>query len=274
MQTEREKADTSLSSLEQENRNLQQVTPSPKDCMPPEYITGRATFMGLSFHCSPDTLIPREETELLVEVALDMIREGRGCGYGLTVLDMGTGCGNIAVSLALLSRAARVLASDISPAAVEIARKNVEHFGVQDRVVLFCGDLFSPFHGVEYEGRVDVIVCNPPYLPTGSLRKLAPEIINHQPIIALDAGAYGISLYRRLVADSLSVLRPGGRLVFEIGAGQDNLVSRLLKRSNGYGDIRYFRDSAETIRVMSAVKQLGSRSSEENSACSQEKKSS
>ena len=226
-----------------------------KEGMPIEYIIGRAVFMGRSFYCTPATLIPMEWTKLLVNVALDFVEEQGG--HDLTIIDMGTGCGNIAISIALASPNTTMLASDVSLEAVEIAEKNVENFGLQKRVSLFCGDLFSPFQGLGYEGKIDLVVCNPPYIPTGSLANLSPEIIDHEPRVALDAGPYGIGIFRRLIADSLSILKPNGILVFEIGAGQAKLATRLLRKNGGYTNISYYEDEDEdgTTRVISANKE-------------------
>ena len=129
----------------------------------------------------------------------------------------------------------------------------MDKFNLQNRVQLFYGDLFAPFRGSGIEGMVDIVVCNPPYLPTSTLDKLAPEIIDHEPVLALDAGTYGLAIFRRLIAEAFTFLRTHGVLVFEIGAGQDRLVNRLLSRNQGYEDIDCF-DDGQDVRVMSAVK--------------------
>ena len=221
-----------------------------------EYILGRATFMGLALSCTADTLIPRQETELLVGVALDLIRERQQAKRDLTVVDIGTGCGNIAVAIALNTEHTRVLASDISADAVEVARANVMAHGLQERVTLLCGDLLAPFQTPEFEGQVDVVVCNPPYIPTSSLAKLDPQIVDHEPTIALDAGSYGLDIFRRLIAEAAPVLRPAGALVFEIGAGQERLVQRLFQRSGAYENVQGHDDGTQ-VRVFSALKRVG-----------------
>ncbi|RJQ17674.1 MAG: peptide chain release factor N(5)-glutamine methyltransferase [Nitrospiraceae bacterium] len=242
---------TDLSLLRQEHVGLSQFVQMRKEGLPMEYIIGRATFMGNMFFCTPDTLIPTEESDLLVKTAADLIRKRQERENIFTVVEVGTGCGNIAVSLAMNSKDTRILASDISPAAIEIAKKNVSHYCLQDRISLFSGDLFAPFHSMT--GKIDMVVCNPPYIPTGSLDKLPPEIIDHEPRIALDGGPYGIDLFRRLISGSLEVLRPKGILVFEIGERQEKLVARLFEKNKGYEDIEYFRHD-EIIRVIGAVK--------------------
>jgi len=236
------------------NLDLSYVAGKRKEEMPLEYILGQATFMGLTLYCSPDTLIPREETELLVKVALRFIEKRQEIKDTLTIIDMGTGCGNIAISLARNTQNTQILASDISASAIDIARKNVEKFNLERRISLFCGDLFSPFRGMGYEEKIDMVVCNPPYIPTGTLKKLSNEIIDHEPIVALDAGPYGIDFYRKLITNAISFLKPEGILVFEIGAGQEKVVTRLFERNGGYENIRYFADNSGQTRVLSGVK--------------------
>lgn len=241
-----------LSSLGQVAIDLNHIAQKRKDGMPLEYIVSRASFAGLLLHCSPATLIPREETRLLADVALSFIK-GQENGRTHTVIDMGTGSGNLAVYLTLHSENTNLLATDISPEAIEVARTNVNEYSLQERIQLFCGDLFSPFVGSKYESMVDMVVCNPPYIPSTSMDRLAPEIVDFEPKVALDAGAYGLALYRRLFAGALQFLRPLGVLVFEIGAGQNKLVTRLLQRNPGYQDIKHY-DDGEQVRVISAIK--------------------
>ncbi len=221
--------------------------------LPMEYILGEATFMGRSFFCTRDTLIPTEETSLLVMAAYDFIDKRRQSGLDTqTVIEIGTGCGNIAVSLAhLCEENVKILASDVSPAAVEIAGKNVHRFNVQKRVSLFRGDLFEPFRA--YQGKVDVVICNPPYIPTTSLKKLSAEIIDYEPIVALDGGPYGIGFFRKLMNGALTVLKHDGILVFEIGEKQEKLIGRLFDKNASYKEIEYFK-YGEHVRVVSAVR--------------------
>lgn len=244
---------TGRSLLEEKGISTGELAALRQTGKPLEYILGMAPFMGRLLHCAPGALIPREETELLAGTCIAAIKGMQREKRDITVIELGTGCGNIAVSIALGTENATVYASDVSADAVEVARRNVELFGVGDRVSLFCGDLFAPMKGKGLEGAVDLVVCNPPYIPTGSLEKLASEIIDHEPVVALDAGAYGIDIFRRLVADSPGFLRPGGVLAFEIGAGQDKLVARLFNKSGAYENIGNY-DDGENIRVFSAVR--------------------
>jgi release factor glutamine methyltransferase len=255
--------DIEMACLEEDSIDLSHVAQKRKQGIPLEYVVGKAAFMGRTFDCSPDTLIPVEDTELLVEVASTLIIERQASANHLTIIEMGTGCGNVAVSLAIDLPDVRIMASDISPAAVEVARRNARRFNVDDRVVLLCGDLFAPFEVRGYEDEVDLIVCNPPYIPSGSLSKLPKEVI-HEPKIALDGGPYGIDFYSRLAAGALPLLKPGGILVFEIGERQESLATRVLQRNGGYTDIQYYRDAADTVRVIGAVRK-GNLAPEEDS---------
>jgi release factor glutamine methyltransferase len=191
--------------------------------------------MGRTFHCSSATLIPRAETGGLVEATLAVIRQEQQTKQDLTLVEIGIGCGNIAVSLALATEHVKILASDVSSPAVDVARRNVEEFGLQERITLFSGDLFKPFEGEGF-AKVDIVVCNPPYIPTASLSKLAPEIIDFEPRLALDGGPYGIDFFVRLITEAPKILKPGGTLLFEIGERQERLVQYLFEKG-GFHEI-------------------------------------
>lgn len=220
---------------------------------PLEYVESRARFMGLELFCTPATLIPREETELLAKTALRAIRELQKIHPRLVALDVGTGCGNLAVTMAVNTRDVQIMAADLSAAAVEVARRNVEEHGVSDRVRVFCGDLFEPLRGELPECGADLIICNPPYIPSRSLEKMSAEITDHEPLLALEAGTYGIDFIRRLVNESPAILKSGGILAFEIGAGQDKLVSRLFRGKAEYREVDPITDG-NVIRVFRAVR--------------------
>lgn len=244
---------TNVASLPQKTVDLPAMIQKRKLGIPWEYILGKAYFMGHLFDCSPDTFIPTEETRVLVHAALDTIHKKELINSDLVLIELCTGCGNIAVCLAMHSAQIKILAADISPAAVAIAKRNVNNFNLQNRITLFSGDLFSPFQAMAYAGKVDFVVCNPPYIPTASLSKLSPEIIDHEPRVALDGGPFGIDLYRRLIADSQFMLKPEGMLFFEIGERQEKMASRLLEKNGGYEDVQYFTDDGK-IRAIRATK--------------------
>jgi release factor glutamine methyltransferase len=223
-----------------------------KKGMPTEYLIGKAPFMGRLLYCTPAALIPREETELLAKTSIDLLNNRWPEKKEVTVINMRTGCGNIAVSIALNVKNAVVLASDLYEDHIAIAKKNVEQFDLHHRVTLFSGDLFHPIEDIGYDNSVEMIVCNPPYIPTGSLKNLVLEIKDNEPETAFNGGAFGIDIFRRLIKDAPKFLIKNGILIFEIGAGQEKLVMRLLRKREQYSDIEYF-DDGEQVRVIKTV---------------------
>lgn len=181
---------------------------------PVAYLTGEKEFMGLRFKVTPAVLIPRPETELLVETALALLRDVAAP----VVADVGTGCGAIAVSLAVSLPAARIFATDVSPAALAVARENAVRQGVAGRIVFLAGDLLEPLLPVG-ELILDLVAANLPYIPTRAMKSL-PREVRREPMVALDGGADGLALYRRLVPQAGRLLKPGGYLLMEIGPGQ------------------------------------------------------
>lgn len=242
------------SSIIPQNIDLWQLAQKRKEGVPLEYIVGSAPFAGLRLHCSDNTLIPTEYTKLLVNVTLNFIEKRQRSGQHQTVIEVGTGCGNIAVLLGMYSDNVKIIASDISHDALKVAQKNIDKYNLNDVVSLVCGDLLSPFSSLEYKEKVDLVICNPPYIPTISLNKLSPEISGHQPRIALDGGPYGIDFFRRLTAEAIPILKPRGILIFEIGVGQEKLAVRMLSRNGGYEDIKCYKDNAGDIRIVSALR--------------------
>jgi len=186
---------------------------------PLAYLTGERDFMGLSFHVTPDVLVPRPETELLVETALNHLREA---GPSPPVVDVGTGSGAIAVSLAVYHPGIRVTAVDISQAALGVARANASRHGVTGRVTFRQGDLLAGL-----PGPVDLVTANLPYIPTWEWYRL-PREVRYEPRLALDGGPDGLDYYRRLVRQVPGVLRRGGRLLCELGPGQEETFLALV----------------------------------------------
>ncbi len=241
-------ADLSLES--QTDTSIENLITKRKEQVPFEYIYGETHFLGLAFFCTSDALIPRKETELLAKTAIKKIKAGSS---GLQkVIDMGTGSGNIAVSIAANTENTHLLATDLKEKTIELAKKNVERHRLENRIKLFYGDLFAPITD-NYRLQIDVVVCNPPYVPSTSLKNLPREIIGHEPKEAFDAGAFGMEFYQRLISDAVLFLKPAGTLIFEIGKGQEKLVTRLFKKNGSYGNIEYFDDGIY-IRVISAQK--------------------
>ncbi len=190
---------------------------------PLAYIVGVREFWGLDFEVTPAVLIPRPATELIVEAVLHRFDDRRAAP---AIADLCTGCGCVAVAIAHERPAASLVATDISDAALRVARRNAERHGVASRVRFARGDLLAPLDGI-----FDAIVANPPYVVEGAGPALQPEVRDYEPALALFGGADGLELVTRLVADAPPRLHSGGLLVFEFGLGQDVEVETLLAAS-------------------------------------------
>jgi release factor glutamine methyltransferase len=187
---------------------------------PIQYITGEREFYGLRFVVTPDVLIPRPETEHLVEAALERIPSQAP----FRIADVGAGSGAIAVALAVARPLAKITAIDISPAALKIAAENANAHGVAGRVSFREADLLG-----NIDDEYDIVVSNPPYIADGEREALDPQVRDYEPSEALFAGPTGLEIYERLIPQASHVLRLGGWLLMEIGAGQQLQLSRLLK---------------------------------------------
>ncbi len=190
---------------------------------PAAYITGRQEFWNLSFEVSPAVLIPRPETELMVEAALEYFGADRR--RSLAIADAGTGCGCLAVALAREFPSAQVVATDISDAALDVARRNAARHGVADRIRFVHADVLDASPDT-----FDLIVANPPYVRQGDRRALQPEVRDHEPPVALFGGDTGFDLVATFVERAVCRLQPDGYLMFEFGFGQDMAVEALVAR--------------------------------------------
>jgi release factor glutamine methyltransferase len=209
---------------------------------PSAYLVGAREFWSLRFEVGPGVLIPRPETERLVEEALgEMGEAGR-------FLDLGTGSGAIAVALLTERPGWTAAAVEISPEAAAIARRNAEKHGVAGRLDLREGSLFGPVGGE----RFDLIVSNPPYIPSGEIVALATEVARHEPREALDGGLDGLDLVREILAEAPDRLEEGGRLFVEFGADQGERVRRIAEDSGRYADVEILKDYAGRDRLLRA----------------------
>jgi release factor glutamine methyltransferase len=208
---------------------------------PVAYLVGHREFYGLDLLVDARVLAPRPETELLVERTLEQVYAGK-VSAPCTIVDVGTGSGAIAIALAHQLPSCTVYATDISPAALAVAKSNVALHGLTSRIVLLHGDLFAPL-----PNPVDIIVSNPPYT---RLEEIDEGVRRHEPNIALDGGADGIHVYRRLLADAPQWLLPGGVLLLEIGATQSAAVSALIQATFPTAQITVYQDLAGLDRVV------------------------
>jgi len=189
---------------------------------PLQYLTTHQEFFKLDFEVTPDVLIPRPETELIVETALELLRDDPAPYFA----DIGTGSGCIAISMLQDLPGARAIATDVSPAALRVAQRNAERHGVTDRLVLLESDCFS---ALDANASLTLIASNPPYVSEDELKTVQREV-SYEPRAALAAGSDGLAVIRRLLREARPFLRPGGYFVFEIGFGQSEAVERLVDR--------------------------------------------
>lgn len=223
-----------------------------RERIPLQHITGIQEFMGLEFYVNQDVLIPRQDTEILVEEVMPHVHDG------MSILDVCTGSGCILISLLQYSNDCGGVGVDLSEKALETAGRNAEKilgkkdmrvlmenpFPVQNEIHFVQGDLLKPLNA-----RFDIIVSNPPYIPTEVIAGLEPEVAVHEPFMALDGREDGLYFYRKIIEDSKKYLTRGGMLFFEIGYDQGEAVSRLLKDA-GYVDIEIKKDYAGLDRVV------------------------
>ncbi len=219
---------------------------------PLQYIIGRQEFRGLDFKVTPDVLIPRPETELVVEAALGIIKT-RGLRAPV-IVDLCTGSGCIAVSLAKETDNARVFATDTSSGALSIARENARNHAVSDRIRLLEGDLFGPLEELDILAKIDIITANPPYVRALELQGLQPEVRDFEPMNALVAGPEGTEIHKRIIEASPEFLRRGGALIMEMGLGQAESLVSMVNDTRRYGEPEILKDLAGIERVIAARK--------------------
>ncbi len=220
---------------------------------PLQYILGHTEFYGRDFCLDESTLIPRPETELLVDRCLELISSDFDAS-SVKIADIGTGSGAIAVTLACEKPKATLLATDISQKALKTAQKNAEKHNVDDRIEFFCGNMLTalPKNVVSGEERLDFIVSNPPYIPSRSLHSLQPEISQWEPVDALDGGEDGLKYVSELIDGAEQFLKPAGRLILELGEDQGGRVSQRFFSHNKWctESLEIIKDDAGCGRVL------------------------
>ncbi len=212
---------------------------------PIQYITGEQEFYGLRLHVSPAVLIPRPETEHLVEAVLALLPANQP----LKLADIGTGSGAIAIALAVHLPLAQITALDLSTEALAVATSNAREHKVANRIDFFESDLLAAVDN--QKETFDALVSNPPYIPESDRATLHPQVREHEPATALFAGETGLDIYRRLVPQALSALKPNGLLALEIGHGQREHLTQLLA---GWNDVTFVNDLQQIPRVLLARK--------------------
>ena len=201
-------------------------------------ILGKRQFWGRTFFINEDVLDPRGDTETLIDYVID--------GPVRSVLELGTGSGVIAISLACEWKEVHVVATDISEAALFVAQKNAQNFDVHDKIDFLKSDWFEAI-----EGKFDLIISNPPYVGLSEINEISQEVLNHDPELALFAGSDGLGAYERIIPQLTKFLNPGGTVVLEIGASQSDSVKTLMN-SSGLSEVKTFKDLAGKDRLVTA----------------------
>jgi len=215
--------------------------------VPVQYLIGTEGFMGLEFNVTPSVLIPRPDTEILVEKIIELIDNRKG----VHILDIGTGSGAITISLAYYLKTAQVDSVDISREATQVASGNAEKNGVANRVNFLSGDVFEP---VPRGRKYDVVVSNPPYIPSEDIDGLQVEVAVHEPRLALDGGLDGYDFYRRIINEAPAYLNDKGILAFETGHDQARTIAELMEQNGHYESLAIHKDLAGIERVVIGFK--------------------
>jgi release factor glutamine methyltransferase len=216
---------------------------------PIAYLTGRTEFYSLEFAVTSHCLIPRPETELLVDRAIEFLRSR---GDNQLVCDLCTGCGCIAVALAKNVAGVRLVAADISDAALQVAMQNARKHEVADRIQFLHGDLFEPVIPQLGKSQFDLVVCNPPYVTSGEYQALEPNVKDYEPKQALLGGADGLDVYRKISAQVGSFLKPDAAIILEIGCAQGQKVADLLEETGLFACISVQKDLHDNDRIVTA----------------------
>jgi release factor glutamine methyltransferase len=218
---------------------------------PLQHIIGNQEFWGLAFKVTPDVLIPRPETEFIIEAALAIVQERN---RQVRIIDLCTGSGCIAVSLAKELTSAHVIATDASERALAVARENARNHGVAGRIRYLEGDLFDPLEELDIRGQIDIIVSNPPYVRAGDLPTLQPEVRDYEPELALVAGPEGTEIAAKIIKFAAEYLNKNGALIMEMGLGQAEALTNLVEATGAYAKPGILKDLAGIERVIVAEK--------------------
>lgn len=248
---------TALAALREENIViLHDLIQKRLSGTPLAHLTERQHFMGLEMLAGPEALVPRHETELLARAALDKAIELAQSLQPLTIVDICTGSGNVALALAAHLKqkniSAQTFAADLSEAAVSLARRNAQMLALEQLVEFRAGDLLAPFDNETFLDKVDLLTCNPPYINQTKVELMPSEISAHEPRLAFDGGPFGVSILMRLLEEAPRYLKPNGWLVFEVGLGQGPSLIKRMQRNELFQQVVPVLDKTEAIRAISA----------------------
>jgi len=237
-----------------EKKQLDKKIKKRIDKIPLQYITKHQEFMGMDFLVEKGVLIPRPETEILVEEVIKRLKNYK-CSNNLDVADLGTGTGVIAVSIAKFIDNITIYATDISKKSLQIALKNAQKHDCKDKILFLQGDLFEPFIGRIEKDSLDGIISNPPYIGSYDFKSLPPEIKNNEPKIALSGGIDGLDYYRKIIRKSPQYLKINGFIALEIGLNQyQKIEGMILKNENYNQNVEIIKDYSGIERVVIAYR--------------------
>ena len=222
--------------------------------IPLAHLTGRQNFMGIELLSDKRALIPRKETEILGRKALEISKQAACKKNAVYVLDICCGAGNLGLAVAFYNRKSKVIVTDLSHDAVELAKENICFLNLTHVVKAMQGDLFSAVDQHRFYEKIDIIICNPPYISTAKVTKMHTEISAHEPVLAFDGGMFGTKIIQRFLSESPKFLTKGGSIIFEVGAGQGEFMMRLCEESDHFFDIGPEKDDMGNIRVIHAKK--------------------
>jgi release factor glutamine methyltransferase len=218
---------------------------------PVAYLVGKTEFYSMELNVTPACMIPRPETELLVQRAIEFLRTRNGTQL---VCDLCTGSGCIAAAIANNYPNVRIIATDICDDALAVAAMNIQKYQLQDKIKLLSGDLFEPIIPQLDAGQFDLIVCNPPYISSVEYEKLDKNVRDYEPRLALFAGEDGLDIYRRIIEKVDTFLKPDAALMLEIGYAQGQAMKEMLERSGIFANIKIEKDFHNNDRIVTAIK--------------------
>jgi release factor glutamine methyltransferase len=218
--------------------------------VPLAHLTERQHFLGMEFIVNKGLYIPRKETELLANIAIQTLASYTNTTAPI-LMDLCTGIGTVALAAAYHCNSIRVVGSDIYAPAIDAAHVNAKHFGLTEQATFFNADLFTPFEHLK--GLVDLVVSAPPYITTAKVKSMADEISQHEPEEAFNAGPFGLSIFNQLIELSPVYLRSGGFLIFECGLGQGEFLAKRIAANKHYKNVEQLRDDNDNVRVLKAA---------------------
>ena len=231
---------------------LEELVETRLSGVPLAHLTERQHFMGLDFILNKGLYIPRKETELLANTAIDTISNDFKSEANVNVIDLCTGIGTVALAIAHYCENVQVFGSDIYKPAIEAAIINAQHFKLENRAAFFHADLFDPFELLSLKGNTNLIVCNPPYISSAKVKEMKEEIAKYENEEAFDAGPLGFSVFNQLISIAPEYLQTNGYLIFECGLGQGEFLASRIRKNKCYGNVSKICDENGNVRVIKA----------------------